>query len=197
MVQLTNRERGILVVLIMICGIYAGYAFVYRPSVVERQRIEENIRHARRKLNEQMKLIRKERLMPVELRESIGAMRQLIAPEEVMSVILSEIETAARGLKIRINEMKPQGIITDDVINRFPVSLAVDGSFKELMAFVHLLQAPEHDLKVTQFHLEKGFSDPGTLLAKIVVVRMLIRPEVDPVKGAGTKNIDQGEYEPS
>ncbi len=197
MIQLTSRERGIFVLFVLVCGIYAGYAFVYRPSVIERQRIEEDLRLARKKWNDQMKIIRKEQNMPVGFREAIAAMRQENAPEEVMSAILSEIETAARSLKVRITEMKPQGVIKEDVISRFPVSLAVDGSFQELMAFVHMLQAPEHDLKVTQFHLEKGLSDPTALLAKIVVVRMLIRPEEEPVKGVGRTRSYQREYEPS
>lgn len=197
MIQLTSRERGIFVVLVLLCGIYAAYIFAYRPLVIERQRIEENLRLSRKKFNDQMKVIRKEQRMPVELREAIAAMHQSNAPEEVMSGILSEIETASRGLKVRITEMKPQGIIKEDVISKFPVSLAVDGNFVELMAFVHLLQAPEHDLKVTQFHLEKGFSDPKTLIAKIVVVRMLIRSEEGPIKGVSRKNSYQRKYEPT
>ena len=177
MIQLTSRERGIFIFFLIVCSIYAAYAFIYRPFLVEGQRIEEDLRFARKKLSDQMRVIQKERNVPHAYREAIASKRQQSAPEEVMSSILSEIETVSREMTIRITEMKPQRVLKADDVNKFPVSLTIDGKFQDLMAFIHLLQAPEHDLQVTQFYLEKEISDPAKLLAKIVVVRTLILPQ--------------------
>ncbi len=174
--RLTARERAILIVFILVCCVYGVYALIYRPLHLEGQRLQDEIRLARKKLSDQRKAILKERQMPLQLRQGIESRVQKGNNEEVMSGLLAEIESAARGMNIRVTEIKPQGTLKEGEFNRFTVSLTLDGRFHELMAFVHLLQAPDHDLNVTQLNLEKMTSTPGVLLARIVVRRNLIRP---------------------
>lgn len=176
LLMFTARERAIVVLFVLVCCLYGAYKMVYRPFISQEQQLRDEMRQTRRKLSEQRKIIIKDQQMPQGLRQGIEAIIQSGSNEEVMSGLLAELESAARSMNIRVTEIKPQGTVKEGEYNTFTVSLTIDGRFHDLMAYVHLLQAPDLDLHVAQLNLEKMTSAPGVLLARIVVKRNLIRP---------------------
>lgn len=171
------RERTILAVLVLVCCVYGAYTWIYRPSLADEDRLAESVRTTRKKFQEELRVIEKEKRAPQALREALEKRRQKASPQETVSGLLSEIEASARAMNIRVTEMKPLSAFKNGEFNQFAVSLAVDGNFKEIMAFIHGLQSPGHDLDITQFFFERPFGESKTLQAKIVVVRTLIRQD--------------------
>ncbi len=176
--QLTAREQVIFVFLLIVCFVYGGYALIYRPSLAKRQQLDVEIRLAKKELGGQEKVIQKERRWAEGFSDTIKSMRQNTTNEEAMSTILTEIENAARGTPIRVTEMKPQGALKVGEYNQLTISLTVDGNFLDILAFIHVLQTPPHDLRITRFEFEKLIGEPQKLLAKIAVVRFYI-PSVE------------------
>lgn len=170
----SGRERNIFWVFLVVCGIFGVYAGIYRPAATRAVQIETDMAQAKRKLAEQNKIIQKARNLGAKFKEDMESLRQTTANEQVMSSILSEIETAANGLTVRVTEMKPQGTQKEDFYNKFAVSLTVDGNLKEILQFVHTLQGASHNLTVSQFSLERAFQGSSEMLAKLVVNKILI-----------------------
>ena len=172
--QFSVREKNIFFLFLVVCGIYGVYAGIYRLSMAKGQEIESDIAQTRTRLVEQAKVIRRARAMAARFDGDLQSMRQTTSNEEAMSLILSEIEAAAGGLKVRVTEMKPQGTQKEDFYNKFSVSLTVDGDLTDILQFIHALQGPSHHLIVTQFSLERAFQNTKEMLAKLVVNRILI-----------------------
>lgn len=173
--RLSIRERTILMFFIIVCGVGAANVFICRPAVRERERLQGAIESAQKRIAEQSRVIARDKQMPDTFRQKLDSKLQKAADPEVFSGILSEIENAARALNIRVVEMKPLAVVPDKLMNKFPVNVSADAGLKELIAFIHSLQAPEHDLDIAQFSLERPFGESAHLQAKIVIVRSLIR----------------------
>lgn len=167
------REQQIFVVLVLVCGLYAAFAFIYRPSVEKTEAIEREITLARKKWAEQTTVIQKEKIMARAWQEKFDAVRQKGSNEEAMSAMLSEIEVLSGSMNIRVTEMKPQGAVKGEFYNTFSISLSVDGDLKDILAFVHVLQDPSRHLKVRQFSLERTFADAKGMIARVVMERTL------------------------
>lgn len=172
--QFSGREKNIFFLFLVVCGIYGVYAGIYRPAVVKGQEIESDIDQASTRLAEQAKVIRRARAMAARFDGDLQSVRQKTSNEEEMSLILSEIEAAAGGLKVRVTEMKPQGTQKEDFYNKFSVSLTVDGNLTDILQFIHTLQGSSHRLTVSQFSLERAFQNTKEMLSKLVVNRILI-----------------------
>lgn len=176
LLNLSTRERTILMLFIVVCCVGAANFLIYQPALREQERLEAAIESAARKAVVQKRLIVREGQMPEVVRQTLEAKIQKAADPEVFSGILSEIENAARAVNIRVVEMKPQAVVSGKGANQFPVNVAADGNLKDLIAFIHFLQAPEHGLDITQCFLERPFGESASVQAKIVIVRSLIRP---------------------
>ena len=92
------RERAILTVFVLVCCIYGAYTWVYLPSLAQGERTVDLIRTSVKKLEEQQRVIAKEKRVPEALRDALEARRQTVSSQEVFSGLLSEIEASARAM---------------------------------------------------------------------------------------------------
>ena len=168
------REQKIFIVLLLVCGIFGVYTFVYRPAVIKGEEIDSEISRTRQKLSDQQAVIEKEQQMALVLQDELETVRQKRTNDEEMSSILSDIEAMGSGMNIKVTEIKPQEVKKQDFLNRFSVSLTVDGNLMDMMRFIHALQDPAKHVQIRQLSLERAFVDSKEMLARMVVERTLI-----------------------
>ena len=91
-----------------------------------------------------------------------------------MATMLSEIESNAAVLGLRLNEMKPNKERQEDFFNHFSASFVVEGEMAPVMNLMHTLQSPPYNLFVDEFSLDKISEKSSLLRCNLKVSRYLI-----------------------
>ena len=91
-----------------------------------------------------------------------------------MAAILSEIESVANQIKLRIDDMKPQKIKKVGFQNNFPVSLAVDGTLSSIIQFLYTLQNSPHYFDIDELYFEKGAMRTSQVKCRLILSKTLI-----------------------
>ena len=91
-----------------------------------------------------------------------------------MANILSEIEAVAKGINVRILNMKPQKIKAMEFYKNFSVDLIIEGQLKDITRFLNDLQNAPHLIKADKLHLVKESVVQPVLKASLLVSKILI-----------------------
>ena len=154
--RLSSRELKILVVSSVLASTYIGYILLVKPAKEKFVALDEEIIAQQRRLARNSTEIKKaddmERLLAVYEQR----FKQPASNEGTMSSILSEIETVAADLKLKIANLTPKRVKETALSNRFSVSLAIDGDFLDILQFLHTLQSEPHLFDVEEARFDKG-----------------------------------------
>ena len=154
--RLTQREQSIFILCLIMVFLYAGYAFLLSPFKEKSATIDQDIVTKQKKLFDDLKTIRKSKAVAGEYSGYFNKFKQLKPNEEVMSSMVSEIESVANDLKLHISDLQPKRVKKTDYFNQFSVSLTIDSSFVDIIHFLHILQNEPHLFDVEEVNFEKG-----------------------------------------
>jgi Tfp pilus assembly protein PilO len=136
--------------------------------------LELEIAKNKRRLQKNYRIIRKGKRFQKQYGDTLTRFKQKQSDEEIMSGILSEIESTARTLDMRISDMKPQRVKKQEYYNIFSVNLAINGQLDEILHFLYLLQNPPHLFNIDELRIEKSSPRAKSLHSRMVFSRILI-----------------------
>ncbi len=173
--RLTQREQSIALITLILSGILVSYYTVIQPFKEKKFFLEKKIIEEQKQLKKNLKLIREAEELQKEYAPYLEKFKQEKPNEQVMSGILSEIETAAAGLDVQISDLKPKRVKEEGDYNQFSVSLTIDSSFLNIVHFLHILQSEPHLFEVEELEFDKGSQRKSeTMKTRLVLTKVLI-----------------------
>ena len=171
---LSKREGGILAVCLTLIVIYGGYNLFYKPLIENFSDSDDKIKVAEKRLHNNLKIIRKEKSVNEEYEKYALNFKQKASDEQAMTSILSEIESMANQVSLRISDMQPKRVRKIDFYNNFSVTLTVEGEMPVIIKFLYTLQNPPHLFKVDEIYLEKSAVKSGEVKCRLILSKVLI-----------------------
>ncbi len=171
---LSNRERSILFLCILTVLIFIGYNGVVQPLRRKTETLKERVNSSEQKLKKQFSVLEKSKSGNKEYEQYLAIFRQSASDGQIMSSILSEIESVARENGMRIADMKPKKVKHIDFYNNFSVTLAMSGQLTDIVKFLYILQNQPHFFNIEELVIEKNSPRAPTLDCRLVLDRILI-----------------------
>lgn len=174
--QFTSQERRIAMVLVAVTAAALIYWGGYAPFKEKSAQIKTKIESGKKQLSKNLKTIRKGERYEKENKVLLENFKQKGSDEQTMSAIITEIESVAGQVNIRIADLKPQKVRKADVFNNFSVSLVLDGQLTPIMNFVYNLQNQPHLFTVDELRLDKKSPNSQDLKGYLILSRILLQP---------------------
>jgi hypothetical protein len=172
--QLTKREKRILVVAAIVVSLGVVYYGLWVPFKVQKNFSEEAMALEVKIRNEQ-RALEKYRALERKYVLALASQRQQYSDSQVTSALLSEISAVAAQKGIRIIEIKPQAVRKGDSQTEFKVKLALDAELPDIMRFMAILQNSPHLLKVDNMMLTRRSPQEQALRCELTLGRTLMR----------------------
>jgi len=166
------REKKIVGITVGVLTLAAVYYGMYLPVKGRGETLDQQIRVVQERLRKTRLNIEKDADLERSYAIEFAAYKQQDTDEQMMSALLSEIETAAGGVGMHVTEMKPQRVKKAGPYNHFSVSLVLDGGLPELMQFIATIQNPPHQFLVDNMTLTRKAPQEQVLRCELIVTRI-------------------------
>lgn len=173
--RLSHREKKIFIFCLFVIFTYIGYQFVFVAAVREEAFLQDRISALNRQIVRDLRILEKEPEVKSLYEAYLGNLKQKGTDMQEMASILSDIESVAKALNLRIEDMKPRRIRSQEIYSHFPVSVRVRASLDLVVRFLYDLQAPPYVFYVEELRLEKPSIRQTEILCEIIVSRLLIK----------------------
>lgn len=170
----SKREKVIFIIAFMALLVYVIYLLAYVPLQKQAASLKSKIHVAEVQLKKNLKIIRKSEVLEKQYKEILANFRQTVSDEQVMTSVLSEIESVAGKIDLHIADKKPKKPRKIDFYNSFAVSLSLEGELIELMEFIYILQNPPHMFHIDEVSLSRKSTRKTGLRCRLVLSRTLI-----------------------
>ena len=172
--QFSSREKKILGACLAVLTIYVVKTLVVEPVQIRSERLDRQIRNAEQKLLSASRTIHKSDVVQRRYEALLEDYRQNQSDEEVMSGILTEIESTAAGNSLSISDLKPNKPKLINYYKEFSVSLVLEGEFTPVMEFIFKLQKDPYHYFVNEAEISKHSPRTSTLRCRFVLSKVLI-----------------------
>ena len=171
----SQRERVLFGLTFLAIGIGMLYAGIYLPIHNQSVSLQERIELAERQLQKTERTIYRGKFTEEEYQSLLEYFKQTASDEQEMSSMLSQIESAARGINMRIVDMKPRRPKLNDLYNQFLVNLEIDGELVPVTEFIHKLQSAPYLFHIDEMRLNKPSPQLAELKCQVTLSKILIR----------------------
>ena len=173
--KLTKREKFFFCLFVAAGVIFIGYRFCVYPLMKTSGRQGGAVRSKYISLRKKIRSL--ETL--AQLRNDYNLLEEKFeqdgSSEQVISSIISEIESVAGKLNLKISDLKPRKVKEDLYVNRFSVSLTLDSTFDEIIEFLRVLQQDPYRFNVDEFRIDKGSRrKSSTLKVRLIIGKFFI-----------------------
>ena len=173
--QMSKREQGIFIITLLAGLSYFVVYGVVKPFGEKKEALVAQIEAKQSVLDKYVKTIQRAKALEKENEVLFAQFKQPGANEQVMSQLLSEIESKSAELGLRISELKPRRVKKEDAFNRFSVSLSLECSLVNMLQLLYALQKDPHFFKIDEFVIEKGLQrQADTVKVHLVLSKMFI-----------------------
>jgi Tfp pilus assembly protein PilO len=173
--QFSGREKMIFGACVLAIGIFIlvkGMMAPFREAVGS---LDQKIVLLKGKLRKNDQLLNQAKLLRGAYDTYLERFRQTKSNEQEMSSVLSEIESVASQMSLRISALKPKQVERKEHYNSFSVSLIVESDFKEMMQFLYVVQQSPHFFDVEEFRFDKSpYQKDPTIKTNFVLSKFLI-----------------------
>jgi Tfp pilus assembly protein PilO len=170
----SHREKIISILCLATVGFYVIYFFGYRQIKSEISAQQERIIQSEKELRDYSHVLRSEEAINQKLEDYKEHFGQRSSDEGEMTKILSDIEAAAQKGLIKIINMEPERIKSQDFYNYFSVNVQAQGSLKKICEFLYQLEANPYFFHIDEMRIEKYSIQANDLKCQLAVSRFLI-----------------------
>ncbi len=172
--RLSPREIKIFILTLIVLAVYLGFRFLVEPMKENTASLQSQITLNEKRLQKNLNIIRQKEQVGKEYEKYSSLLKQKSSDEQEMTSILSEIESAANILGLRLADMKPKKTKRVDFYNYFSVSLAVDGNLETITHFLYILQNAPYFLNADEVYFEKSSARTSDIRCRLSLSRVLI-----------------------
>lgn len=175
MKNLSGREKFFITITILLVVGYVLVFVVFRVWTEQVEELDQRINAQKTKLARELKMIDSGKNMDRQFAANWEKFRISKSPQQVMSSILSQVEEIAGELKLKILELKPNTPQKEADLRLFSVNLMVEGSFKDIVKFVYMLQKDPYFFDVKQFRFDRdASSSESEISTRLVLEKMFV-----------------------
>jgi len=171
----SKREKKIFIFCILMVLIYIGYRFIFIEMQEEEAFWKAKVLNAERKVEKSLNVLNKESSINARYEEYLKLLEQKTSDTQQMASILSEIESIAGEIKLKIEDMKPKKIKKQDFYNHFSVNIRIQGEMGTITKFLYALQTKPHLFHIDELRLEKRSARVKEIKCELVASRLLIQ----------------------
>jgi Tfp pilus assembly protein PilO len=171
---ITQREKIIFVFCLFIVSFYAIYHFIIKRFYEEEQIWQMKRLGLERQIAKKVHVLKDEEILNDHYNRYVASLEQEGTENQQMSLILSEIESIAGQVDLKIGDMKPQKVRSQDFYNYFSVNIRVQGEMNLLARFLYMLQTTPHLFHIDELRLEKRSVRSSEIECNLVVSRLRV-----------------------
>ncbi len=172
--KLSLREQKIFAACFLVILIYVSIQFVFRPLDKKILALQAKAQTLRKHIAKNLKVARQDNSVDSEYNRHAQNFKQKVSDEGAMTSILSEIESTANEVSMRLSDMKPKKTKRIDFYNTFSVSLTMEGEITSIIHFIYVLENAPHFFTVDDLQLEKSSSRTSQIKCRMVLSKILI-----------------------
>ena len=172
--HLSKREKFIFVICFLLAAAYAGYNFVFQPLQGSQLTLEDKIRVAQKRLHNNEKLMAQEKTVSGEYEKYAANFLQKSSDEQEMASILSQVESLANEIPLRVADMKPKKVKRTDFYNVFSASLTIEGDLAAIIRFLYTLQNTPYLFRADEAYFERSSVRTTQMRCRLVLSKILI-----------------------
>lgn len=172
--SITQREKIIFIFCLLTVSVYGVYHFAIKRFHEEEQIWQVKRLGLERQIARKTSMLEDEEIVNERYQGYISSLEQEGTENQQMSLILSEIESIAAKVNLKIGDMKPQRVRSQDFYNYFSVNIRVQGEMNLLARFLYTLQATPHLFHVDELRLEKRSVRSSEVECNLVVSRLRV-----------------------
>ncbi|MDX9701442.1 MAG: type II secretion system protein GspM [Candidatus Auribacterota bacterium] len=173
--QLTQRERRLLSITVLILGSVGLYIYVIEPLWQFWVNRSVTIVNLKKQLNRDEIILSREDTIVNEYLFYEKKLKFHGSDQEKTAQILKEIETSARNNGVNINDMKPQQILDEDFYKFYRIELEGEADIMALSRFIYDLQISQQALRVTRLQITASSAKPHLLKIDIIITKIILQ----------------------
>lgn len=171
MAELKPRERLIAILAgLTVLVLVWMYAVVF-PVKNYGDRLDNEIKNTELKLLEAQKLL-DESPHNSPLKESLRRFYTEGSPQENMSQLIKEIETAATGAGLQVIETKPDSPVKNGGWFELKVNISFDGKWSDVIRFLYVLDNVPRPLVISEMSFETSLPLQSTVRGRLEIGRL-------------------------
>jgi Tfp pilus assembly protein PilO len=174
-IDFSKREKFLSIITLGILFIVLFCNFVIAPLFSKMESLNEKIRTNEIRLERNLKIISRKDDIQSQYSKYSQLLKQKNSDEQEMALFLAGIEAIARKVAIRITDMKPRDIKTEDFFKRLTVDIELEANLGELTEFIYNLQNASDLYVIDRFRIEKKSRRSSSLKGYLRVSRDLIQ----------------------
>ena len=171
MKTLKSRERFMLIACVVLGLVFVGYQFLVKPFLEQAEVIDQKIELQENKLRKNLETIQQGQSVDAEFNNLLRILGERQGDE---AELVSVIESAAGQSNINISNMQPQKAVGRDFYKTYAVNLVMDGSWKDMIKFLYLLENAPHFCQVQQITIEKNSMMADTVRGRLTIGKLRV-----------------------
>ncbi len=172
--RMTKRELIIFIICLIVIFIFIGVNFIVKPLLEQYEKFSNEITRRKELLAEYHQKLRQGKSIGDIYKKFSQPLLQKLSDEAEMAAILSEIESVANEIDLRVSDMKPKRVKRTEFFNTFLVSLSLEGDLASITRFLYVLQNNPHLFEVDEVQLQKRSLRTSRIKCQLVLSRSLI-----------------------
>jgi Tfp pilus assembly protein PilO len=176
MKQLSAREKKIALVCAAMIVVYAGYQIWKHPAQQRDRGLLKTIAERRQTLEKNGRMIKEAKAIEQKYQAYAAAFGQKGSEEQETSSLISDIETMAGKVNVKITNMQPQKPVAREGYKEIGIQIVISGSLLSIVQFVHELQDQPYFLDLSEVQLQNPLGPNGTVQGRLTFVKALVNP---------------------
>ena len=166
---LSTREKKILVVFLLAASVFLGYRFIFIPMKEQIEKLGNQIKLQEKKLSKSLRILEKEKAIEEEYDRYAVDFKQKASDEQQMALILSQVESAATQLNLRIADLKPGRVKKGDFYNNFLLNLVLEGDLPAINQFLYTVQNRPYFFQIEEVYFEKSSVRTSQIKCRLLI----------------------------
>jgi len=166
----SKREKAVLSITVSLIFVFLIYNFAIQPITAKFEALKKKILINERKLKKNLSVLGQKDMVESEYLKYSQLLKQKDSDEQEMSALLSDIESIAQEVAIRVTNMKPKGVKSVNFYKRLSVDIEVEAELNEITKFIYNLQKEPHLLSVDNLRLKQKRRHRSSVLRGYLLV---------------------------
>lgn len=159
-----KKEKALLTIIVSLGILSLIYSVMINPILMKLKSLNKTILVNETKLDSNLKILKQKDIIQDEYERYSELLRQENSDEQEMTLLLSNIESAVRGVALRITAMKPKAIKKVDLYKRLSVDVEVEAELSEMTKFIYNLENEPYLLRIGRLRLGRKSRRRSSLL---------------------------------
>ena len=168
--KLSAREKIILNAVIITVVLSLIYIILIEPLVARWNNVNSRIGLVKAKLQKSLSLMKDKSKIEAEYNNFTQKLKQSSSDEQEITIVLDELEKAARRSGLRITSMRPKPAKQKEHYRQFEVEIETESDMSSLMRFIYDIKNSPQLIKIDKLNLNTR----GGQQAVIIRAAMLI-----------------------